>query len=149
MSTEMRKAMHRMQWKRDSTRSSHKNDNDSCCEVLSEHMRKCLVHLEQATVRIATSSTSRPSAHVDPVTLGILAGRAAHPAYTTVLEDLFATTEQQMTLRLPAAVLCTTSMCSHSSSSGCAAISAIVCRASPALPPPHRHRSAPRICLGR
>ena len=38
-----------------------------------------------------------------------------------------------MMLRLPAAEICTTSMCSPSSSRSWAAISTIVCRASPAL----------------
>ncbi|KAH9968403.1 hypothetical protein BJV74DRAFT_889894 [Russula compacta] len=76
-------------------------------QILSEHMRKhvvalvprCLVYLEQATVRIATPITSHPTARrVDAVTHGIPASRAALSAYATAPENLPATIEHHVEL---------------------------------------------------
>ncbi|KAH9987738.1 hypothetical protein BJV74DRAFT_840806 [Russula compacta] len=61
-------------------------------------VRWCLVHLEQATVRIATSSTSRPSARVDAVTLCYPCRPRRSSSLHHVLEDLLATIEQHVKL---------------------------------------------------
>src|SRR5260221_7617567 len=120
----------------------------SYSDLLSKHMRKyvvsfiqrSLVHLEQAAIRATTRGDTVDALEEEEEFLTPLL--AALPLFQPTLRPSktslrrssnMSSSASLMMPRLPAAELCTTSMCSPSRSRSWAAISAIVCRASPAL----------------